>query len=695
MIPQNITRDHIIEALYEIDKLGYSERREATGFYLRFNEKKYPPKVVISISNKFANGQELSSSTFSGGEETNTFLYSRGFEIITLSDEPVFTDQKVVDEGDEQNDFATRLKEYLERKFHIKVNRDGSRAPLVLPSGSQIYVRGSRELETDYDYYGYYHLVKRNYETIVKNQNQYFAVVYKDPTLTFIFNGDELKEIFGKYEPTIPKNRPPRWHFHIQENEGRYNLKLHNKQAKEYNIDSNLNKWDQINDFTGIVPPEEEEEEEDDEASYKADERIRITEIDYSSFLKSINLDNISKFEPHSLRNPERVKVNQIVQNCSKGIWVLPNFQRYFSWKKNHVKEFLESIFNDYYVGSLLFWDVAKELQLDIMPIKGSEVKKNELDPSLIILDGQQRITSLYYAIKAPGFHLQGTKSPVYFYINFHSFFNPETKGEIIEILNRKLTDKESFRRMLFPFYQLDEFNKWTYGLEDFMLNTSPENRDKIREVSRLIASKLWHIREGFEIPYISLPESMDVGQITDIFERTNTMGIKLNAFDLLIARLSKYNIELRKIWEEVIKRYPKFENYQKSTEKMPLYILQAISLFYDKNSACKRDDILNIYQRIFELSNMDFKETWDEMSEYMNKAIHKLENLRDGFGVKDEEQLPFSPTLPILAALIKEVGTRGNKIACNTMLGVWYWSSVFSNAYSGAVDSQLTSDFK
>lgn len=123
-----------------------------------------------------------------------------------------------------------------------------------------------------------------------------------------------------------------------------------------------------------------EEEGDDDEASYKADERIRITEIDYSSFLKHLNLDNISKFQPHSLRNPERVKVNQIVQNCSKGTWVLPNFQRYYSWRKNHVKEFLESIFNDYYVGSLLFWDAAKELQLDIMPIKGSEIKKDELD---------------------------------------------------------------------------------------------------------------------------------------------------------------------------------------------------------------------------------------------------------------------------------------------------------------------------
>jgi hypothetical protein len=107
-------------------------------------------------------------------------------------------------------------------------------------------VRGSRELDSNY---GYYHLVKRNYEIIVNNPGIYFAVVYKEPDFTFIFNGNELKEIFGKYEPTIPKERPPRWHFDILNKEGHYYLKLHNKFAKEHYIDNNLNKWDQIKEF--------------------------------------------------------------------------------------------------------------------------------------------------------------------------------------------------------------------------------------------------------------------------------------------------------------------------------------------------------------------------------------------------------------------------------------------------------------
>jgi Protein of unknown function DUF262 len=74
---------------------------------------------------------------------------------------------------------------------------------------------------------------------------------------------------------------------------------------------------------------------------------------------------------------------------------VLPNFQRYFEWRKRDIKEFLESIFNDYYIGSLLFWQIRGEPQLDIMPISGVEQKNG---------------ASLYYAIKAPNILLKGSE---------------------------------------------------------------------------------------------------------------------------------------------------------------------------------------------------------------------------------------------------------------------------------------------
>lgn len=83
LIPSNIEHSHILQALEEIDRNDYPENRESTGYYLHYKGKNYPPKLVISLANKYANKKDLPSEEFSGGDEANSFLKSRMFEIIT------------------------------------------------------------------------------------------------------------------------------------------------------------------------------------------------------------------------------------------------------------------------------------------------------------------------------------------------------------------------------------------------------------------------------------------------------------------------------------------------------------------------------------------------------------------------------------------------------------------------------------
>ncbi|MDZ4122437.1 MAG: hypothetical protein U1C33_08440, partial [Candidatus Cloacimonadaceae bacterium] len=82
MIPSNIQREHIIEAISDIDKNGVPIRRGSTKYSLEYDCKCYPPKYVVSLANKYANGVEWESENFSGGEESNHFLEQRGFCII-------------------------------------------------------------------------------------------------------------------------------------------------------------------------------------------------------------------------------------------------------------------------------------------------------------------------------------------------------------------------------------------------------------------------------------------------------------------------------------------------------------------------------------------------------------------------------------------------------------------------------------
>ena len=85
MIPSNIEREHIIKAIREIDSNGIPSGRESRSFLLIFKRKQYPPKYVLSLANKFPNGEELDPSRFSGGQETNNFLKGLGFDIKEIS----------------------------------------------------------------------------------------------------------------------------------------------------------------------------------------------------------------------------------------------------------------------------------------------------------------------------------------------------------------------------------------------------------------------------------------------------------------------------------------------------------------------------------------------------------------------------------------------------------------------------------
>jgi hypothetical protein len=425
----------------------------------------------------------------------------------------------------------------------------------------------------------------------------------------------------------------------------------------------------------------------------------KLEEVNYGDLLSATDFnDDRFKLKLGKGPEPRRIKINQIIDYCDTGEWVIPRFQRYFDWKKEDIRDFLKSIFLDYYVGSLLLWDIRKDNEFDTMPIEGvpeyQSFKKNA-----IILDGQQRITSLYYAIRAPNYALSGDKNAdqrTYFYIDFHSFFESDDSDSIIKVFYEELETEDSFKKMLFPFSTLETYYKWVRGLGDFLRKQEYLDQEKIWDLCKIVDDKVRDFYE-FEIPYVTIPADRSLIQVTDIFEKINSTGIRLSVFDLLIARLSKYGIKLRNLWDESLKE-PKIAQYEgsKGGYKMAINILQSLALSFSKSKSCKRKDILNIYTSTSE-NKLDFEEKWKVMTRYTVDAINLLENTKDGFGVTVPEELPFETMIPVLASLLKEINDnyKDNEKKCSDKLENWYWMSVFSNAYSSAVDSRKTSDFK
>ena len=85
MIPRIIKREHVLKALREIDAYRVVKYRASKKYSLRYEDRNYPPKFVISRAYKFATGEELASHTFGGGRQTNDFFRSLGFTIIESS----------------------------------------------------------------------------------------------------------------------------------------------------------------------------------------------------------------------------------------------------------------------------------------------------------------------------------------------------------------------------------------------------------------------------------------------------------------------------------------------------------------------------------------------------------------------------------------------------------------------------------
>lgn len=423
----------------------------------------------------------------------------------------------------------------------------------------------------------------------------------------------------------------------------------------------------------------------------------KITEeLDFCKFITNIDFEKLKKYKPPTLNDPERIKIKEIIWRCSKRKWVLPHFQRYFDWDQNDVQEFLNSIFKDYYVGSFLMWNTAgKTPELGIQPIKGID-DIPDTKPDAIILDGQQRITSLYYAIKSPKFTLKGSSRPVFFYLNFSLYLSQNGSDMMVEMLPNELSIEDTYTNLQFPLNRLEEYDHWVDGLQEFLDAKYPEKKNEVNKLWTIIYKKLLHIWDGYEIPYVSLSEDIGISQVTDIFEGINTKGKPLGVFDLLIARLYKDKIELKEIWDKTIEQYPKISEYFDKIPKMPVYIFQAISLCNTKTGSCKREDILKINENIIDRETNPFEKRWWEIVEYIDKSLDRLTKKRsNGYGSKDKNELPFEPMIPIVAAILKEIDTKMNKADCYKKLDIWYWSSVFSNHYSSAVDSKLTSDFK
>src|SRR3954453_1896133 len=130
---------------------------------------------------------------------------------------------------------------------------------------------------------------------------------------------------------------------------------------------------------------------------------------------------------------PDKRKVVGLVEQAHEGKICLPNFQRDFVWTREEVADLVRSIVRGYFIGSLLLLrcdpnnpPFAPEF------LRGAKPEYQEPKPELLILDGQQRLSSLIYALTAPDLSLKDSSQRRWFFVDLDLLLEDADNDEIV-----------------------------------------------------------------------------------------------------------------------------------------------------------------------------------------------------------------------------------------------------------------------
>lgn len=232
-----------------------------------------------------------------------------------------------------------------------------------------------------------------------------------------------------------------------------------------------------------------------------------------------------------------RFDLDHLVQNINRGDVALPDIQRPFVWPNRKVRDLLDSMFKGFPVGYLLFWATGAEVGARAIGVDD----KDETVPRWLIVDGQQRLTSLYSVFTGhPVVREDYTESRIRIAFRPH-----DTRFEVADAAIEK--DPE-FLGDVTPLWKDYKATVRAYleRLETARGSLDPTVRDEIdNEFDRVRDLRSY----PFEV--VELDAAMDEESVADVFVRINSEGVTLNQADFILTLMSVFREKARKQLEE------------------------------------------------------------------------------------------------------------------------------------------------
>lgn len=408
--------------------------------------------------------------------------------------------------------------------------------------------------------------------------------------------------------------------------------------------------------------------------------------------------------------------LEDVLKDVSVGKIQLPDFQRGWVWDDSHVRSLLVSIARSFPVGAVMLLETGGETRFQIRPVEGVKLPANAASAELLILDGQQRLTTLTQVLSIDGpVATRNEKSKAierYYYWDIkRALEGVESLDDAIIAVEADKCLRENFGRdirldlsspekeyqqLYFPCRQTMNSDAWEEGLQE----TQPEQFGLYMQFRK----KVLQAFRNYQLPVIQLHKSTSKEAVCLVFEKVNTGGVPLNVFELVTATYAADGYNLRDDWFGSAIR--KVESRQKRLAAEPVLkavestdFLQAIAMLHTLER--RQEDLLGgkigkqvtpvsaKRATILEMPLTGYKAWADRAEEGFKHAAKFLKREC----VRDERDLPYRTQLAPLASVLALLGERWKEPRIYEKLARWYWCGVLGELYGGAVETRIAND--
>lgn len=410
-------------------------------------------------------------------------------------------------------------------------------------------------------------------------------------------------------------------------------------------------------------------------------------------------------------------KLDDLLKMVEEGKAQLPDFQRSWVWDDTKICKLIESITSGFPMGAAMFLaNGGEHIRFKYRMFEGVE-SDNNVTPEWLVLDGQQRLTTLYQVLrskKATNTRFETNRDATirrFYYLDIRKCLDPNADrlDAIVSVSDKKQqttnigrtvtldlsTREKEFENLMFPLnitFSANDTDDWRYDMEDYYLNNR-EYSLLFREFSQKILRPIL----AYSMPVIQLDKETPKEAVCQIFENVNTGGVPLTVFELVTATFAADGHELRKDWEEIEHSFSQKVNCELLREISGANFLAAMALlvsYYKRVDSgndervavtCKKRDVLRLELK-------DYKKYHDALVQGFGDAANFLVHQ----GIYRSRDLPYTSQLIPLAAIYAYDNENSKLLNLGTnqnLLAQWYWCGVMGELYGGANEARFALD--